>query len=135
MEGDEVFINGVTVAPDGKVWWSSPKYGIAAYTEEGAPCAGMAPAASCFTYFDPSSLGVGGSVTGLVALPDGRIAIGSAGGGVTLYDPATKTSKTIGTAGGLPDTHVNRMELDTMVNPPALHVSTAAGASTIRVFP
>ncbi|MFL5366250.1 MAG: hypothetical protein ACJ781_12320 [Myxococcales bacterium] len=135
MEGDEVFINGVTVAPDGKVWWSSPKYGIAVFDDTGAPCRGMGPVASCFTYFNPSSLGVGGSVTDILALPDGRIAIGSAGGGVTLWDPATKTSKTLGTAAGLPDTHVNRMELDTMVDPPALHVATATGAARIRVLP
>ena len=123
-EGDPVFINGVTVAPNGVVWWSSPQYGIATFQEKVG-----------FRYFDPSSMGVGGTVTDIVALPDGRIAIGSAGGGVTLWDPATRTSKSIRGGSGLPDDHVNRMELDTMVNPPALHVATATGAATIRVFP
>ena len=135
MEGDEVFINGVTVAPDGKVWWSSPRYGIASFDPQGSPCRGMAPAASCFTYFDPSAMGVAGSVTDIVALPDGRLAIGSIGGGITFWDPATRTSKTIRAGSALPDNTVNDLELDTMVSPPALHVATSTGGATIRVFP
>jgi hypothetical protein len=71
----------------------------------------------------------------IVALPDGRIAIGSNGVGVTLWDPATRTSKTIRAGLGLPDNNVNRMDLDMMVNPPALHVATTTGGATIRVFP
>jgi hypothetical protein len=68
-------------------------------------------------------------------LPDGRLAIGSNGGGITLWDPATNTSKTIRAGSGLPDNNVHRMELDTMVEPPVLHVATATGAASIRVFP
>jgi len=59
-EGDPVFINGVTVAPNGIVWWSSPQYGIASFEEKVG-----------FKYFDPSAMGVAGSVTDIVALPDG----------------------------------------------------------------
>jgi hypothetical protein len=135
MEGDEVFINGVAVAPDGKVWWSSPTYGIASFEEIGGACQAMGPTAKCFKYFDPSSIGVAGSVSDIIALPDGRLAIGSNGGGITLWDPATNTSKTIRAGSGLADNNVHRMELDTMVNPPVLHVATASGAASIRVFP
>jgi len=124
MEGDPVFINGVTVAPNGIVWWSSPQYGIASFEEKVG-----------FKYFDPSAMGVAGSVTDIVALPDGRLAIGSNGGGITLWDPATHTSKSIRAGAGLPDNTVNRMELDMMVNPPVLHVATGTGAASIRVFP
>jgi hypothetical protein len=135
MEGDPVFINGVTVAPNGIVWWSSTQYGIASFDGRDPPCRGSAPAASCFQYFDPSSMGVAGSVSDIVALPDGRLAIGSNGGGVTIWDPATRTSKTIRAGSGLPDNGVKRMELDTMVKPPALHVSTNTGAARIRIVP
>jgi hypothetical protein len=124
IEGDPVFINGVTVAPNGIVWWSSPQYGIATFEEKVG-----------FKYFDPSSMGVAGSVSDLVALPDGRIVIGSNGGGLTFWDPATHTSKTMRAGAGLPDNQVNRLELDTMVNPPVLHVATGSGGAAIRVFP
>jgi ligand-binding sensor domain-containing protein len=124
-EGDAVNINAVTVATDGVVWWASFQYGIANFDET----------KHRFTYFDPSSMGVAGSITDMVALPDGRLAIGSDGGGVTLWDPATHTSKTIRSGSGLLDDSVRSLELDTMVKPPVLHVSTANGAASIRVLP
>jgi ligand-binding sensor domain-containing protein len=124
-EGDEVNINAVAVATDGVVWWSSFQYGIANFDET----------KHRFTYFDPGSMGVAGTVTDMVALPDGRLAIGSDGGGVTLWDPKTQASKTIRSGSGLVDDSVRTLELDTMVNPPALHVSTRNGAARIRVFP
>jgi hypothetical protein len=123
-EGEPVFINGVTVAPNGVVWWSSPQHGIASFEEKVG-----------FKYFDPSSMGVAGTVTDLVALPDGRIVVGSNGGGLTFWDPVARTSKTMRAGSGLPDDQVNRLELDTMVNPPVLHVSTGSGGAAIRVFP
>ncbi len=36
---------------------------------------------------------------------------------------------------GIPDDNVIQLELDHMVNPPALHVATAGGAAVFRVFP
>jgi hypothetical protein len=36
---------------------------------------------------------------------------------------------------GLPDDAVQRLELDTMVSPPTLHVSTNSGATSIRITP
>ena len=48
----------MTVAPDGVVWWGSSQYGIASFDET----------KHGFSYFDPGSMGVGGTVTDLVAL-------------------------------------------------------------------
>jgi hypothetical protein len=137
IEGDPVFINGVTVAPNGVVWWSSSRYGVASFDDKIAKPG--------FTYFNPASIGVAGSVSDIVALPDGRIAIGSNGGGVTFWDPppppwenpphTPRPTTTIRAGAGLPDNQVNRLQLDTMVNPPVLHVSTGTGGAAIRVFP
>ena len=38
-------------------------------------------------------------------------------------------------AGRIPSDNVLRLELDTMVKPPALHVATEAGAAVLRVLP
>jgi hypothetical protein len=121
--GDPVDINAVTVTPDGKSWWSSPTYGIASF--DGRQ----------FTYFTPAQAGASGAVTDMVALPDGRLAIGTSGDGLTLWNPQTGAHASIRAGSGLRDNQVNRLELDMMVSPPALHVSTTTGASTIRVFP
>jgi hypothetical protein len=121
--GDPVDISAVTVTPDGKSWWSSPTYGIASFDGKS------------FTYYSVSQTGASGTVTDMLALPDGRLAIGTAGNGLTLWSPGTGAHASIRAGSGLRDNTVNRLELDMMVNPPALHVSTSTGASTIRVFP
>lgn len=100
-----------------------PLYGIASFDGK------------AFTYYTVSQTGASGTVTDMVALPDGRLAIGTAGGGVTLWNPATGVSTLLRAGRGLADNAVNRMELDRMVDPPVLHVSTDTGASAIRVFP
>ena len=55
-----MFINAVTVTPDGKSWWSSPAYGIASFDGKR------------FTYYSPSQTGASSTVADMVALPDGR---------------------------------------------------------------
>jgi hypothetical protein len=45
------------------------------------------------------------------------------------------TAKNIGAGQGIPSNRVLRLELDTMVNPPALHVATDAGAARLRQIP
>ena len=122
-EGDPVNINAVAVAPDGKVWWTSAQYGIASLD------------GYHFTYYEPSQASVPGTITDMVVLPDGRLAIGADGGGVTFWDPASGAHTSIRGGSGLLDDRVNRLELDMMVKPPALHVSTRSGAATIRVLP
>ncbi|MFL5322426.1 MAG: WD40 repeat domain-containing protein [Myxococcaceae bacterium] len=135
QEGDAVSLSSVTVAPDGKVWFASePWYG----TGIDATPYGIANwDGHKFTVIDPvGDLGAPEKlVHDLVALPDGRIAIGFTNSGLLFYDPATGGKKWIHGGSGIADDHITRMSLDTMVNPPALHVSTNSGAAVIRVMP
>ena len=121
--GDRATINAVTVTPDGMVWWSSPTYGIAKFNGHQ------------FSYFTPGQAGTSSIVTDLVALPDGRLAVATQSDGVMIWNPNTGAHTAFRAGSGLPDNNVNRLELDMMVSPPALHVSTALGATTLRVFP
>jgi hypothetical protein len=121
--GDYVNINAVTVTPDHKSWWSSSIYGIASFDGHE------------FRYLTVEQVGASSTVTDLVALPDGRLAIGTMSDGLIIWNPGTGAHTAFHAGAGLPDNQVNRLELDTMVNPPALHVSTAGGATSIRVFP
>ena len=134
QEGDPVAMSAVSVAPDGTVWWASgpyyytamdKDYGIAAYRGHG------------FTYYHPMRDAglLETNVRDLVALPDGRLALASPSGGVVLWDPATGAHVNIRGGQGIPDDRVFRLELDTMVSPPALHVSTYGGAAVLRILP
>ena len=130
-EGDIVSLTAVTIA-DKKVWFSSGQ----TYSDDVA--LGIASFdGKCFAYYQPSQVGLGDqSVQDMVALPDGRLAIAGPTSGVVLWDPNTGSHVPLDAAHGyLADNQVKRLELDTMVNPPALHVATATGASVIRVFP
>jgi hypothetical protein len=134
QEGDAVNLSAVIVAKDGTVWFASEAlsgtgvdatdYGVASWDGRH------------FTYYDPTSLGLGErKVRDLVALPDGRIVLAGPSSGLAIYDPTAKTSKTIRVGQGIPDDRVQRLELDTMVDPPALHVSTSGGAAVLRILP
>lgn len=138
QEGDYVNLSAVSVAPDGRVWWSSGilyndpgdvNYGIAAW-KPGTNTAAM-------TYYDPMrDLGMGEeNVRDLIALPDGRIVAAGPNSGLVFFDPKTGAHTAVHAGGGIPDDHVFRLELDTMVNPPALHVATWGGAAVMRVLP
>jgi hypothetical protein len=75
-------------------------------------------------------------VQDIVALPDGRVVFAGTNTGLTIYDPAKNSHVNVDASGGLiPSNEIWAMELDDMVVPPALHVSTAGGAAVIRVFP
>jgi hypothetical protein len=131
-EGDVAAITAVTVATDGRVWWAGAPVG------GGDPSYGLAinvPPSGSFTYVSPSSFGMNDNVRDLVALPDGRIALAGDSTGLWLLNPATMTAKNIGAGQGIPSNRVLRLELDTMVNPPALHVATYGGAAVLRVLP
>ncbi len=132
--GDAVNMTAVAVAKDGTVWFASQSmgsgldgtgYGVATWKS-----------GQGIAYHDPGALGLPEhDVSDLVALPDGRIVLAGPSTGLSFYDPATNTSKTIRAGQGIPDDHVNRLEVDTMVDPPALHVATGGGAAVIRQFP
>ena len=129
QEGDVVSVQAVAVAPDGRVWFASGR------TNSGDQPRGLAVwDGKNFRYYDPQrDLGMPESdLRELVALPDGRLAIAGASSGVTLWDPKSGAHVALT---GLPDPHVLRMELDTMVSPPALHVATYGGAASLRSWP
>jgi hypothetical protein len=137
LEGDVVNISAVTVARDGKIWFASgtifnePRdvpYGIASL--EGGYF-------NHFTYYDPvRDVGLPEShVRDLLALPDGRLVVAGLHSGLVIWDPATGKHTSIRAGQGIPDDGVMRIELDTMVDPPALHVATRGGAAVLRVLP
>lgn len=126
--GDPVSITAVTVTPDGKAWFSSgieAHYGIASWD-------GMH-----FAHYDPMhDAGMAeGDVQDMVALPDGRLVLAGANSGLVIWDPATGKSTPLRGRQWLPDDGVTRVQLDMMVNPPALQVATRGGAAVLRVLP
>lgn len=130
--GDVVSLSSVTVAADGSAW-----FGRAFFYEAGAGGIAHYLGNGQFEYHSPSSeLGLPtDDVQDLVALPDGRLVVASARAGLVFWNPTTGDRKALRAGQGIPDDHVTQLELDTMVNPPALHVSTAGGSAVIRAFP
>jgi hypothetical protein len=134
LEGDPISSSAVSVCPDGRVWFASgptydlstsPAYGIAVFDGHS------------FTYFDPvHDAGLGEqNVADLICMPDGRIVVAGRTTGLSIWNPATGTHAAMNGASWLPSDQVMRLELDRMVAPPALHVSTYAGGATLRQLP
>jgi hypothetical protein len=149
LEGDTVAISAVTETPDGLQWFASGPYGYQPDTacpdqkanpgqkntgDRDLGVASFDPKTGKFTYYSPAQLGLPETnVRDMVALPDGRIVFASPTSGLTIWDPATKKSTPIrASQGTIPSDQVMRLELDLMVNPPALHVSTGGGAAVLR---
>jgi hypothetical protein len=137
--GDVVSLSAVTVAPDGTAWFASSFFygGVPAVT---GPGAGLGIAHYLgngkFQYYSPFQAGMSEQdVQDMVALPDGRLVLAGANSGLVFWNPATGAVQRMRSGQGLPDDRVLQLELDTMVTPPALHVSTAGGAVSLRVFP
>ena len=129
-EGDSVYLSGVAVCPDGRVWFSShgPQNGTAHTV---AVWKGRS-----FDTFDATALGLGGhDVNAIACLPDGRVVLGGATSGVSIYDPATGKSVAIRAGSLIPDDRILALEVDRMVAPFGLHVATAGGAAILRVMP
>ena len=145
QEGDYVNLSAVAVTKDpqtgqDKVWFSSGivsgdpldiNYGVAAYL------AHPGPGQQAWTYYDPvNNLGMAETnVRDMVALPDGRLVLAGPNSGLVVWDPVTGKHFAIRAGGGIPSDQVYRLEVDTMVDPPALHVATAGGAAVIRQIP
>ena len=126
-EGDSPHLTGVAVCPDGRVWFTSsgPQSGTG---DTVAVWNGKA-----FRTFAAGALGLGGSaVRDVACLPDGRVVLAGFHSGVVLLDPATGASTPLP---GLPSATIFRVEVDRMVSPPTLLVSTDAGAVAMRVLP
>ena len=140
-EGDTIAISAVTETPDGLQWFASGPYG---YQPGNQACnagdkdlgiASYDPKAYQFTYYTAADVGLPDTnVRDMMALPDGRIVFASHKNGLVIWNPKTKVSVPLNAANGsLPDDAVERLELDLMVAPPVLHVSTNSGATSIRV--
>jgi hypothetical protein len=133
QEGDPVNISAMAITKDGKVWATSGTiyndpadvpYGITSYDGHQ------------FTRYNPAAIGlVEQHVRDLVALPDGRLVIAGPNTGLVFWNPSTGAHVALRAGQGIPDDHVLRLELDQMVNPPALHVATLSGAASLRVLP
>ena len=144
QEGDFVNLTATAVTKDpnkpgqDKVWFSSGivygdagdvNYGVAAFLAHPAPTG-----EEVWTYFDPvRDIGMSETnVRDMIAMPDGKLVFAGPSTGLTVWDPVKKTRGYQIRAGRIPSDNVLRLELDTMVNPPALHVSTDAGAAVLR---
>ncbi len=133
-EGEIVSLTAVAAAPDDTTWWGNKDiFGNPGERDRGV--ASFTPGKG-FTYYNPADLGMSEqAVQDIVALPDGRLVLAGPSTGLVFYDPATKRHVALRAGQGIPDDRVTQLELDTMVDPPALHVSTFGGAATLRVFP
>jgi hypothetical protein len=122
------------VAKDGTVWFTSRvlfnqagdvNYGIASWKDWK------------FTCYDPiQDAGmVEQNVRDMLLLPDGRLVVAGPKSGLTFWDPATGKHTSMRAGQGIPDDRVLRIQLDMMVDPPALQVATKGGAAVLRVLP
>jgi hypothetical protein len=130
QEGDVISVQAVAVAPDGRAWFASGRS-----TTSDTPRGLAVWNGTAFKYYDPQrDLGMAESdLRDLLALPDGRLVVAGARTGITIWDPKSGAHTQL--RGVLPDENVLRMELDTMVEPPTLHVATYSGAAAIRKLP
>jgi len=128
-EGDPVGLSAVAVAKDGRVWFASGpsittdiSYGVAVWNGHK------------FTTYDPQKdLGMGEKlVQDLAALPDGRLVLAGRTTGLVIYDPATGGHTALRGTAYLPSDRVTRIEVDRMVSPPAIIVSTDVGVAVLR---
>ncbi|HTP28771.1 MAG TPA: WD40 repeat domain-containing protein [Anaeromyxobacteraceae bacterium] len=137
--GDVVSLSAVAVAADGTAWFAS-SYFYGNGPAVPAPGSGLGIAhylgGGRFEYLQPSDAGIAEQdVQDMVALPDGRLVLAGANSGLVFFDPVTRAHSSLRAGQGIPDDRVVQLELDTMVTPPALHVSTVGGAATLRSFP
>jgi hypothetical protein len=132
LEGDVVSLKAVSAMDDGTTWFGSgtvfggePNYGIASFKRGDG-----------FTYYQYDEVGMSETnLQDLVALPSGHVVFAGASTGLVFFDPATRHHATLRAGEGIPHDGILQMELDRMVDPPALHVATWGGAAVIRVFP
>lgn len=135
LEGDPVNISTTTITADGRVWFASGTL----FNQPGDVPYGIAYWSTLdhhFHYLSAGSVGMTeADVRDMVALPDGHIVFAGLSSGLVFWDPATNKHVAIHAGQGIPDDNVMRLELDTMVDPPVLHVSTRNGATSLRQFP
>jgi hypothetical protein len=134
-EGHEARLTGVAWCKDGRAWFTTKG-------PEDGPSATRGDAVAAWDgkrveYFTGPAVGIPEArVRDVACLPDGRLVFAGFTTGLSVYDPASRTSKTIRAQGGLiPSDDVLSLEVDRMVDPPTLHVATASGAAALRQLP
>jgi hypothetical protein len=145
QEGDAISVSAVTETPDGLQWFASGPYSY----QPSNPCtvganagdrdwgiASYDPKHHTFVYYNGPEVGLAETnVRDMVALPDGRIVFAGPNSGLVFWNPQTHAQTVRNTRNGLPSNQIFRLELDTMVSPPTLHVATGSGAVSIRITP
>jgi len=138
--GDVVSLSAVALAKDGTPWFASSFfYGPVPSVPSPGSGRGLAhdrDFGGNFTYVSPFTAGMSQQdVQDMVGLPDGRLVLAGMGTGLVFWDPATGAHTTVWAGQGIPDNSVQQLALDTMVEPPALYVSTSSGVAVLRQFP
>jgi hypothetical protein len=137
--GDVVSLSAVAVAKDGSPWFASSFfYGPVPSVPSPGSGRGLAhdTGNARFTYVSPFAAGMSQQdVQDMVALPDGRLALAGASTGLVFWDPASGAKTALRAGQGIPDDGVRQLELDTMVDPPALRVATNGGVAVLRQLP
>ncbi len=131
-EGDVVSIQALAVAADGRVWFASGRT-----TTSDVPRGLAAWDGKSFRYFDPRrDAGMAeDDIRDMVALPDGRLVLAGTRTGLVFWNPQTGARTSLRAGATLPDDHIFRLKLDSMVNPPTLYVSTSGGVAALRSLP
>ena len=137
--GDVVSLSAVALAKDGSPWFASSFF-YGAVPSVPSPGSGRGLAHDTgnarFTYLSPSAAGLSEQdVQDMIGLPDGRLVLAGAHTGLVFWDPASGAKTALRAGQGIPDDGVWQLELDTMVDPPALHVATNGGVAVLRQFP
>jgi len=134
VEGTVVSLKAVTATDDGTAWFGSGLV-FGDSTERHLGIASYRPRFG-FTYFSYRDVGLAeDDVEDMVSLPDGRLVLAGPNTGIVFYDPLTTRSVPVRAGDGIPDDHVTHLEVDRMVDPPALLVSTRGGLAVLRTLP
>jgi len=137
--GDVVSLSAVSAAKDGTAWFASSFfYGVAPAVTGPGGGLGLAHylGNGKFIYYSPLEAGMSQQdVQDLVALPDGRLVLAGASSGLVFWEPTTGARSVVRAGQGIPDDGVWQLELDTMVDPPALRVATSGGVAVLRQLP
>ena len=130
-EGDTISVQSVAVAADGRVWFASGRT-----TTVDNPRGLAVWDGKTFHYYGTGAAGMAETdVRDMIALPDGRLVLAGSSTGLVLWNPQSGASVPLRAPQWIPDDHVLRIELDRMVDPPALHVATWGGAAALRKLP
>ena len=132
-------LSAVALAKDGTPWFASSFfYGPVPSVPSPGSGRGLAhdTGNAKFTYVSPFVAGMSEQdVQDMVGLTDGRLVLAGAHTGLVFWDPVSGAKTALRAGQGIPDDGVWQLELDTMVEPPALRVATNGGVAVLRQLP